>query len=210
VNDTPARESVRRLERRAESAYIAGSKEPGRSRIIAADPVATRQQMDWLTMTDTTSIGPTLRAWQKHGASTLGRWLFTRMVCRRAPYFGTIRPRFVELRPTFCKVAMRRRRAVENHLAGIHALALGNLCELAAGMVTEVTTPPTTRWIPRGMTIEYLRKAESDVTATARLDKSEWSTAGNVAVPVSVSDRNGNEVVRAVITMHISPGKASV
>jgi acyl-coenzyme A thioesterase PaaI-like protein len=172
------------------------------------DPAATRQQMDGLTMTDTTPMGPTLKAWHKHGASTLGRWLFTRMVCRRAPYFGTIRPRFLELRPTFCKVAMRRRRAIENHLGAIHALALGNLCELAAGMVTEVTTPPTTRWIPRGMTIEYLRKAESDVSATARLDKSEWSATGNVAVPVSVTDKNGNEVVRAVITMHISPSKA--
>jgi hypothetical protein len=80
--------------------------------------------------------------------------------------------------------------------------------ELAAGMVTEVTTPPGTRWIPRGMTIEYLRKAESEVSATARLDKSEWAAAGNVAVPVSVADKNGNEVVRAVITMHVSPGKA--
>jgi len=195
------------LERHAESAYIAGSNEPGRSLIIAADSVATRRQLDWLTMTDTTSIGPTLKAWHKHGASTFGRWFFARMVCRRAPYFGTIRPRFLELRPTFCKVAMRRRRAVENHLGAIHAVALGNLCELAAGMVTEVTTPPATRWIPRGMTIEYLRKAESDVSATARLDKSEWTTTGNVAVPVSVSDKNGNEVVRAVITMHISPAK---
>jgi acyl-coenzyme A thioesterase PaaI-like protein len=212
VDDTPGNESVRRLarllERRGESAYIARSKASGRSRSIAADPVATRQLMDWLTMTDSTSIGPTLRAWQKHGASSVGRWLFARMVCRRAPYFGTIRPQFLELRPTLCKVSMRRRRAVENHLGGIHALALGNLCELAAGMVTEVTTPPTTRWIPRGMTIEYLRKAENAVTATARLDKSEWSVAGNVAVPVSVSDRNGNEVVRAVITMHVTPGKA--
>jgi acyl-coenzyme A thioesterase PaaI-like protein len=164
--------------------------------------------MDWPTMTETTSIGPTLKAWHRHAASSLGRWLFARMVCRRAPYFRTIRPRFVELRPTFCKIAMRRRRAVENHLGAIHTLALGNLCELAAGMVTEVTTPPSTRWLARGMTIEYLRKAESDVSATARLDKSEWSAAANVAVPVSVSDKNGNEVVRAVITMHVAPGKA--
>jgi acyl-coenzyme A thioesterase PaaI-like protein len=164
--------------------------------------------MDWLNMTYSTSIGPTLRAWHKHSASRLGRWLFARMVCRRAPYFATIRPRFVELRPSFCKVGMRRRRRIENHLGAIHALALGNLCELAAGMVTEVTTPPGSRWIPRGMTIEYLRKAETEVQATARLDKSEWTAPGNVAVPVSVTDRNGNEVVRAVITMHIAPSKA--
>jgi acyl-coenzyme A thioesterase PaaI-like protein len=129
------------------------------------------------------------------------------MVCRRAPYFATIRPRFIELRASFCKVSMRRRRSVENHLGSIHALAIGNLCELAAGMVTEVTTPPGTRWIPRGMTIEYLRKAETEVSATARLDKSEWAPTGSVAVPVSVTDKNGNEVVRAVITMHVSPAK---
>ena len=158
-------------------------------------------------MTDTLFVGPTLKAWQKHSASPLGRWFFARMVCRRAPYFATIRPRFVELRTGLCKVAMQRHRRVENHLGSIHALALGNLCELAAGMVTEVTTPPGTRWVPRGMTIEYLRKAESDVYATARLDKSEWAAAGNVAVPVSVTDKNGNEVVRAVITMHITARK---
>jgi acyl-coenzyme A thioesterase PaaI-like protein len=164
--------------------------------------------MDRLTMTDISAIDPTLEAWHKRSTSRLGRWLFARMVCRRAPYFATIRPRFSELRPGLCKVGMRRRRSIENHLGAIHALALGNLCELAAGMVTEVTTPPGTRWIPRGMTIEYLRKAESEVSATARLDKSEWAAPGTVAVPVSVADKNGNEVVRAVITMQVSPGKA--
>lgn len=95
---------------------------------------------------------------------------------------------------------------MENHIGTVHALAMGNLCELAAGMVTEVTIPTSLRWLPRGMTIEYLRKAETDVTATARLDKTEWTgQAENVAVPVSVVDTTGTEVVRAVITMYISP-----
>ena len=44
------------------------------------------------------------------------------------------------------------------------------------------------RWIPRGMTIEYLAKAETDVIATARLDKTEWTGAENVGVPVTVTD----------------------
>jgi acyl-coenzyme A thioesterase PaaI-like protein len=195
------------LEREVELAYISLGRYQPEAASSQPIPIATRQQMDWLTMTDPISTGPTLRAWHKHGASRLGRWLFARMVCRRAPYFATLRPRFIELRPSFCKVSMLRRRRIENHLGAIHALAIGNLCELAAAMVTEVTTPPATRWIPRGMTIEYLRKAESEVCATARLDKSEWAAAGNVAVPVSVTDKNGNEVVRAVITMHVSPGK---
>ena len=89
----------------------------------------------------------------------------------------------------------------------MHALAIGNLCELAAGMCTEVTIPAGMRWIPRSMTIEYLAKAETDVTATARLDKDEWTGAEDVGVPVTVTDTAGNEVVRAVINMYVSPKK---
>jgi acyl-coenzyme A thioesterase PaaI-like protein len=158
--------------------------------------------------TGVTSIGPVLRSWRRWSTSSLGRWLFARTVCRRAPYFGTIQPRFLELAPGVCRVRMRKRRHVENHIRTVHALAIGNLCELAAGMVTEVSVPDSMRWLPRGMTIEYLRKAESDVTATARLDKNAWSGAAeNVAVPVSVIDATGTEVVRAVITMYVSPKK---
>lgn len=166
---------------------------------------APAAQIDWLTTTSTTSTSPVLEQWRRRSGSRIGRWLFARAVCQRAPYFATIAPRFVELAPTVCRVAIPKRRAVENHIGTVHALAMGNLCELAAGMVTEVTIPASMRWIPRGMTIEYLRKAESDVLATARLDKNEWGDAGNVGVPVTVVDARGEEVVRAVITMYVSP-----
>jgi acyl-coenzyme A thioesterase PaaI-like protein len=96
---------------------------------------------------------------------------------------------------------------VQNHIGTVHAIAMANLCELAAGMLMEVTIPTTMRWIPRGMTIEYLRKAETSVAATARLDKSEWTQAEDVAVPVSVTDAKGTEVVRAVIAMYVSERK---
>lgn len=176
---------------------------------VATDVHTARPQMDWLTMTDTTSAGPTLRAWIRLQRSSFGRWLFARTVSRRAPYFGTIKPRFLDLQPKLCRVAMRKRRAVENHIGTVHALAMGNLCELAAGMCTEVTIPPAMRWIPRGMTIEYLAKAETDIVATARLDKTEWAGAENLSVPVTVTDANGKEVVRAVISMYVSPRKES-
>jgi acyl-coenzyme A thioesterase PaaI-like protein len=164
----------------------------------------------WTTLPDMTDnvAGPVYSAWQRARGSRLGRWLFARAVCRRAPYFGTIKPFFLELEPAICRVGMRKRRGVENHIRTVHALAMGNLCELAAGMVTEVTIPVTQRWIPRGMTIEYLRKAETGVTATARLTKKEWGGGPeSVGVPVSVVDESGTEVVRAVITMHVTPKK---
>jgi acyl-coenzyme A thioesterase PaaI-like protein len=145
-----------------------------------------------------------LRLYESLARRPLGKWLFAEIVCLNAPYFGTIEPRFQELRPGFCQVSMRKRRRVLNHIRTVHALAIGNLCELAAGMMMEATLPVELRWIPRGMTIEYLNKAKSDVTASARLDKTRFSPGENVGVPVTVVDADGLEVVRAVITMYIS------
>lgn len=134
-----------------------------------------------------------------------GRWLFTRLICLRAPYFSSIRPMFEDLRPGQAIVSMRKRRRVQNHIGTVHALAMGNLCELGAGLVMESTLPVGVRWIPKGMTIAYLRKAQTDVTATATVDPRDWTQAVDVPVEVSVRDRGGEEVVQATITMYVSP-----
>ena len=135
----------------------------------------------------------------------LGRWLFTRLICLRAPYFGSISPLFEDLRPGRAVVSMRKRRKVKNHIGTVHALAMGNLCELAAGLLMEATLTPDMRWIPRGMEIAYLVKAETDVTATATLEQRSWETATDVPVEVSVEDAQGHQVVSATITMYVSP-----
>jgi acyl-coenzyme A thioesterase PaaI-like protein len=157
-------------------------------------------------MSEAVSMSPTLAEWRKRSPSRFGRWLFARKVCRRAPYFASIRPQFMEVRPALCVVVMPRHLATGGARGAVHALAIANLCELAVSTVTDVTLPPNMSWQTRGMTIEYLRRAESDVTATARLDKTEWGEAQNVAIPVSAVDRNGTEVVRAVITVRVEPG----
>lgn len=134
-----------------------------------------------------------------------GRWLFTRLICLRAPYFGSIRPTFEDLRSGTATVSMRKRRRVQNHIGTVHALAMGNLCELGAGLVMESTLPLDVRWIPKGMTIAYLRKAQTDLTATATLAQQDWSEPVDAPVEVSVRDSGGEEVVRATITMYVSP-----
>jgi len=150
--------------------------------------------MDWLRSTTTSAAGPTLLAWQQQSHTRLGRWRFMRAWRRRVPYVGLLEPELIELRASLCRVAMPLR----------HTPAIGGLCELAAGMVTEVTIPPAMQWSARGMAIEYLRPAQSDVRAIARLDKSEWTEAERVGVPVSVIDAADTEVARAVVTMAVS------
>jgi predicted alpha/beta hydrolase len=81
-----------------------------------------------------------------------GKAIFSRIICFKAPYFGSIRPRFEEFRPGFARVSMKKRRAVTNHIGTVHAIAMCNLAELAAGTMTEIIE--SMRWLPKGMTVE--------------------------------------------------------
>ncbi|MFO0227548.1 MAG: DUF4442 domain-containing protein, partial [Gammaproteobacteria bacterium] len=52
------------------------------------------------------------KAWDRLGGNAVGRWLFSRIICLKAPYFASIRPLFHRLEPGICEVRFRRRRAV--------------------------------------------------------------------------------------------------
>ncbi len=136
-----------------------------------------------------------------------GRWLFGRIVCWKAPYFSTIAPRFTRVEPGRCEVEIADRRAVHNHIGTVHAIALCNLAELAAGVMMEATTPASMRWIPKGMTVEYLGKAIGNMRAIARpIGLVEHRESGyELPVVVDVRDAGEAAVFRARITMWLSP-----
>lgn len=150
----------------------------------------------------------TLALWRRFSTKPGGKWIFTRMICAKAPYFGSIHPQFVELRPEYCEVRIRKHHAVLNHIGTVHAIAMCNMAELAGGLMTEVTVPTTHRWIPQGMTVEYLKKAETDLVAVATPSgAADWSKPGPYLVDVVVKDKSGAAVFSAKITMHVSPKK---
>ena len=146
-----------------------------------------------------------LALWQRCEKPPFGKWLFSRIVCWKAPYFGTISPRFEELRPGFARVSMKKRRGVQNHIGTVHAIAMCNLAELAAGTMTEVSIPAAMRWLPKGMQVEYLKKAETGVEATATLAEVGEGPGREVPVTVEIRDSAGVIACRAVITMWVSP-----
>ena len=153
---------------------------------------------------------PLLSTYRRVVRWPLGRWLFSRAVCFRAPYFGTIAPMFVALEPNRCEARIRDRRRVHNHIGTVHAIALCNLAELCAGVMTEASLPASMRWIPKGMTVQYLKKAQGTMhaVATPAIPVGESSTGYDLPVTVSVRDPQGDEVFRAQITMWLSPKSA--
>lgn len=138
----------------------------------------------------------------------VGKWLFSRGVCLKAPYFGSIHPVVEDLRPGYSRVRAPLRRAVKNHIGTFHAIACCNIAELAAGIAIDAGLPASHRWIPKGMTVTYLAKARTDLVGAATVEGLDGLAADEsreMIVPVDITDANGTVVVHADITMWVSP-----
>ncbi|WP_194721058.1 hotdog fold domain-containing protein [Noviherbaspirillum malthae] len=133
----------------------------------------------------------------------MGKEAFGKAVTQFAPYFSTIAPSFTDLRPGFAEVRFANRREVHNHIGTVHAIALCNAAELAAGTMTTVSLAEGREWIPVGMNVQYLAKAKTDMRVVADGAGVDWNHTGNVEVPVDAFDTEGKRVLTATITMNL-------
>jgi acyl-coenzyme A thioesterase PaaI-like protein len=155
-----------------------------------------------------TTMTPTYRLWKTLAAKPGGSRLFSAAVMVRVPYFASIVPHVVRMEPGLAEVRVPKWFFVYNHLHTVHAIASCNAAEVAMGMLMEASVPRTHRWIPKAMNVQYLGKATTALRARAELDPPDFATITDgveVVVPVSVTDRNGNEVVHADITTWVTP-----
>lgn len=148
----------------------------------------------------------TYALYRRLSALPLGRTAFSVLFARKAPYFRTVRPHVRDVRPHRAEVVVPKRRAVENHLGTVHAIAVCNGLEAAMGLLAEATTPRGYRWIPKGMEVSYLARSTSDLLCVAVTEPADWSgaTPGDVPVRVSAVRTDGTAVVEGVITIYVS------
>ena len=148
-----------------------------------------------------------LQLYNKLTRKPFGHWLFSRAVCFKAPYFGSIKPRMTVLEPNRAEATIKHRRSVTNHLGTVHAIALCNLAEFTGGLMTDVSIPASMRWIPKGMTVAYLKKAVGTMRATATPAFPPRESAEGYELPfeVVVENPQGEAVFKATIAMWVSP-----
>lgn len=145
-----------------------------------------------------------LSLYKKLSLFPCGRWLFTQAVCFRAPYFFSISPIITDLTTTRCEVLLKKRHKVYNHIKTVHAIALCNAAELAMGALMEASLPRHLRWIPKGMNVQYLKKAPTNVRAIAEVKELPQMKACELPVEVALLDTNGVEVAHATIQVWIT------
>ena len=148
-----------------------------------------------------------LASYRRLASKPGGRWLFSKLVCLKAPYFASIAPRIHSLAPGRGEATIAHRRRVTNHIGTVHAIALCNLAEFVGGLTTDVSIPRSMRWIPKGMTVEYLKKAVGTMhaVATPAFEPHESAEGYDLPMDVVVSDPKGEPVFRARIGMWVSP-----
>lgn len=155
-------------------------------------------------MADSTS---TFRIWRKLANVPGGTRLFSVVAMARVPYFASVLPHVRRMEPGLAEIDVPNWTFVHNHLKTFHAIASCNAAEIAMGMLMEATVPTTYRWIPKGMTVQYLAKATTSVRARAELPEVDFSAIGEgaeIVVPVSITDASGTEVVHADITTWVT------
>jgi acyl-coenzyme A thioesterase PaaI-like protein len=153
------------------------------------------------------SKSPVLKLWKTLGKNSFGQWLVSKIVCFKAPYFSSIKPRFNKIEPGCVIVTMKKRRSVQNHIKTVHAIAMCNAAELAGGTCLDVSLTAGMRWIPVGMKVQYIKMAKTDLKIICQIDEYNWHEQQDVIMPVGVFDIAGEEVFHADITMRISHKK---
>lgn len=151
-------------------------------------------------------VSSVLASYRRLSSKPGGRWLFSILVCLKAPYFASIGPRIEVLEPGRGVATIAHRRRVTNHIGTVHAIALCNLAEFVGGLTCDVSIPASMRWIPKGMTVAYLKKAVGTMRATATPAFPPRASAHGYELPfeVVVENPQGEAVFKATIAMWVS------
>ena len=159
-----------------------------------------------MTSSSLSAPGERLRTlWRRLVSLPAGKSIFTFLLGRMTPYSSSIGARVEQLEPGFCRVALRDRRRVRNHLGSIHAIALANLAEMASGLAVLVGLPATVQGIVTGFSITYLKKARGPLIAECRADHLDVTAAQDYEAEVSITDAQGDVVARASARWRLRP-----
>jgi len=141
-----------------------------------------------------------LDIWKKMSTKPGGKWLFSKMVGWKAPYTGSVGGVVQELAPGYAIICLKERRAIQNHLRSVHAVALMNVAEMASGLAMLAGLNDDIRGIVTKFQIEYLKKARGVLTARGWCEVPVVRGKTSSESHVEIMNARGEIVARATAT----------
>lgn len=155
-------------------------------------------------------IGTWIReGWRTASRLPGGRKLFSRALGLAIPYTGSIGAEVLALEPGYARVKLEDRRAVRNHLASVHAIALCNLGELAGNLALVASLPDDARFIVTKLGIEFKKKARGQLVAECRCAPPASSERREYQLFVNVRNSSDEVVATVVLTTLVGSTRAA-
>jgi uncharacterized protein (TIGR00369 family) len=134
-------------------------------------------------------------------AGPLRQQAITLALGRTVKFVGTAGLKVEELDAERAVVSIRNRKRVQNHIGGVHAMAVGLLAETATGFVIGMNVPDSAVPVIKSAKIEYLKRATGGLRAEATLTEEQRrriaeQPKGEALVECRVTDEAGVEPIR--------------
>lgn len=119
---------------------------------------------------------------------------------RIVPFVGTAGIVYESVKANKVVVSIANKRSVQNHIKGVHAVAMALIAETATGFVTALNLPSNRVLLIKSMQIDYKKIAKGSMKATAFLNDEQRqfmanSDNGEMSIPIKVTDETGGEPI---------------
>jgi acyl-coenzyme A thioesterase PaaI-like protein len=148
-----------------------------------------------------------LGLWERSAKLPFGDNLFSRFLGWAIPYTSSVSPRIEVLERGHAVVRLEDTRAVRNHLASVHAIALANIGEFSTGLALTSQMPDGMRAILGSLKIDYLKKARGRLKAEARCGEIVPGQKADHILIGEISDGQSNLVARVEAKWVVGPEK---
>ncbi len=130
----------------------------------------------------------------------LQSFLLTKLFNSTVKFAGTSGIKIVSISQQETVLSLKNKKAVQNHIKGIHAIAAAVLAESATGIVFGMNVPDSCLPLLKSLKMNYHRRMQGDLTAKASLSSAQifviqQEEKGSVVVPVIITDQSGQEPI---------------
>jgi acyl-coenzyme A thioesterase PaaI-like protein len=150
--------------------------------------------------------GETLMSlWSRVNKLPGGKYIFSKIAGRLAPYTATIGAIVQDIRPGYARLTMSDRKAVRNHLKSVHAVALVNFVEETTGMAMVSQFPRGVHGIVTHLEVDFKKKARGLLTAQCTAPHIDPSARSQYVVETDVTNADGVVVATGRATWLVGP-----
>jgi acyl-coenzyme A thioesterase PaaI-like protein len=122
-------------------------------------------------------------------------FLLTKLFTSKVKFAGTAGIKITEITNERTKLILANKKAVQNHIGGVHAIAAAVLAESATGIVFGMNVPDSKLPLLKSMKVNFQRRMQGSLSAEAKISSEqiksiESDEKGSFLIPVIIADES--------------------